>query len=103
MAIQDFLDESKRLSKGRKLSPAQSEVHKLAFMLYNSIKDGGTKRWVKEAAEMFIKSIAPDLSPTDLTEAVFQVEGIALTVLCELLSSGTIIKGERHNDKEVNR
>lgn len=99
MSIQDFLKETKRLCKGEGLSPAQEEIQNLALMLYRSIKGGSTKRWVREAAEMFVKSIAPDLSPTDLAEAVFQVEGIALTVLCELLDSGVIIKKEVHKNE----
>lgn len=100
MSIQDFLEEaSKRAARrGRGMSSAEQEVHSLSFNLYHKLNGGDTSRWVKEAAGMLIKSIAPNLSPPDAAEVVLSIEGIALTVLMEFLLSGTLIKREEYKD-----
>jgi len=101
MSIQDFLKETKRKAaqRGKEMSSVEMEVHDLSFRVYNDLNRGDTKAWLREAAGMLIKSVAPNLSPTDTCEAVVSIEGIALTVLMEFFLSGTLIKREVINEK----
>lgn len=96
MSIQDFLKEAKRRTGGEKPSPAQQEVHEFASMIYFDIKNGDTHRWAEEAAGMLVKSIAPNLSPSDARDAAMAIEGIAMTVLSDLFGSGVLIKKEAY-------
>ncbi len=99
MAIEDFLKEAHKRTGGAKLSPVQQEVHEFARMIYFDIKNGDTHRWVEEASKILIDSIAPNLSSMDARKAATCIQGIALTVLSDLLSSGTLIKkGDYKNE-----
>ena len=94
MSIQDFSKEVRRITEGTRLSPAQEEVRKFAMEIYYGIKGGATQKWAEQASRMIIQSIAPDISPSELTEAAASIEGVAVTVLTELFDSGTLIKKE---------
>jgi len=94
MSLQNFLEEVKKRGSGKPLSPAQEEVADVARLIYDDIRGGSTRHWVKNAAVLFVKSIAPELSALEVRESVVIIEGIVLTVLSEMFSEGVLLKKE---------
>ena len=94
MSLQDFLEETKKRGSGKPLSPAQQEIADFANLIYDGIRDGKTKFWVRQAAVLFIKNIAPELPAPEVKMSVVVIEGIVLTVLSEMFSEGVLVKKE---------
>jgi len=94
MSVQDFLEEAKKRGNGESLSLAQQEIADFANLIYDGIRGGSTKLWVREAATLFIRNIAPELPASDVKMSAVVIEGIVLTVLAEMFSEGTLLKKE---------
>lgn len=99
MALKDFLDEVHSRAGNHLQSSAEKDIHDFAHMVYNSIKQGTTRLWVKKSARMFVQSIAPTISPSELEKGAHVIEGIALTVLSELFEDGVLMKKEAYKDE----
>ena len=93
--INEFLEEAKKKTEGKKLSPEMEEIHKFANDVFQNLKGGSSRKWVWTAATLFIKSIDSKISKEELIKGVGVIDGMILTTLADFISEGILIKRER--------